>query len=102
MPGWVGEQESRPVTGTPGTGVLRIPAHEMYAQPQATQKLLEDASIDVAAWISNKIAQRFSRVEATAFVAGTGVKQPRGFLTYPNGTSNNGQIEQIHSGKAAR
>jgi len=99
--GWVGEQETRTTTNTPGVGVLRIPAHEMYAMPSATQKLLEDASIDVSAWISGKIADRFARIEATAFVAGTGVKQPRGFLTYPAGTSNNGQIEQIHSGNAA-
>lgn len=98
--GWVGETDPRPVTGTPQVGTIRIPVFEMYAQPQATQKLLEDAAIDVTAWLSNKIAQRFARVEATAFVAGTGIGQPRGFLTYPNGTTLPGTIQQIHSGNA--
>ena len=98
--GWVGEQEARPETATPQTGVLRIPAHEMYAQPKATQKLLEDASINVETWLSNKISDKFGRLEATAFMVGTGVKMPRGLLTYPAGTANPGQIEQIHSGDA--
>jgi HK97 family phage major capsid protein len=98
--GWVGETDPRPVTGTPQVGTIRIPVFEMYAQPQATQKLLEDAAIDVTAWLSNKIAQRFARVEASAFVNGTGIGQPRGFLTYPNGTTLPGTIQQVHSGSA--
>lgn len=98
--GWVGETSPRPVTNTPQVGTLRIPVFEMYAQPQATQKLLEDSAVDVEKWLSNKISQRFARVEATAFVAGTGIGQPRGFLTYPNGTTLPGTIQQIVSGSA--
>jgi HK97 family phage major capsid protein len=98
--GWVGETDPRPVTGTPQVGTLRIPVFEMYAQPQATQKLLEDAAIDVTAWLSNKISERFGRVEATAFCSGSGIGQPRGFLTYPNGNTLPGTIQQIHSGNA--
>jgi HK97 family phage major capsid protein len=97
--GWVGEQETRSETTTPQVGVQRIPVHEMYAQPKATQKLLEDASVDIEAWLANKIGQRFGRLEATAFVSGNGVKKPRGFLTYPSGTAR-GQIEQVISGHA--
>lgn len=97
--GWVGEQETRPETGTPQVGVQRIPVHEMYASPKATQKLLEDASVNVEAWLANKIGQKFGRLEATGFVAGNGVKKPRGFTTYPSGTAR-GQIEQIVSGNA--
>jgi HK97 family phage major capsid protein len=50
--------------------------------------------------VSNKISDKFGRLEATAFMVGTGVKMPRGLLTYPAGTTNPGQIEQIHSGDA--
>jgi HK97 family phage major capsid protein len=98
--GWVGEQAPRTTTATSQIGTIRIPTFEMYAQPAATQKLLEDASVDVERWLSNKIAQRFSRVEATAFCSGTGVGQPRGFLTYANGSTLPGTIEQVHSGHA--
>jgi HK97 family phage major capsid protein len=94
--GWVGEQETRSETTTPQVGVQRIPVHELYAQPKATQKLLEDASVDIEAWLGSKIGQRFGRLEATAFVGGNGIKRPRGFLTYPNGTTR-GTIEQIPS-----
>ena len=99
--GWVGEQEARPVTATPTTGVMRIVCNEMYAMPSATQKLLEDAAIDVEAWLAKKISDKFGRVEATAFILGSGVKQPRGILTYPaSGTYNStpGSIFQVHGG----
>lgn len=97
--GWVGEQETRATTDTPQVGVQRIPVHEMYAKPKATQKLLEDAAVDIEAWLAGKIGQRFGRLEATAFVAGDGVKKPRGFLTYAAGTTR-GTIEQVVSGSA--
>jgi len=95
--GWVAEQEDRPETTTADIGKRVIHAHELYAEPRSTQKLLDDAGFNVEAWLARKIADRFGRAEATAFVAGTGVGQPRGFITYPNGTST-GQIEQINSG----
>lgn len=95
--GWVAEQETRAETTTPDIGKRVIHAHEMYAEPRVTQKLLDDAGFDVEGWLSQKVAERFGRAEATANVAGTGVGQPRGFTTYPSGTSS-GQIEQINSG----
>lgn len=97
--GWVGEQASRPDTNTPQIGKSNITAHEMYAQPKATQKLLDDAGINVEAWLADKIAEKFGLLEATAFVSGTGVAQPRGFLTYANGTAW-GQVEQVTSGSS--
>ncbi len=98
--GWVAEQEDRPETTTADIGKRVIHAHEMYAEPRSTQKLLDDAGFNVEAWLARKIADRFGRAEATAFVAGTGVGQPRGFITYPAGTAT-GQIEQINSGAAS-
>lgn len=99
--GWVGEEESRPETGTPRIGVQKITVYEMYAKPKATQKMLEDSAIDVEGWIANKIADRFARAEATAFVLGTGVNQPRGILTYDAGTTR-GKIAQYISGHATK
>lgn len=98
--GWVGEAEDRPETATPKGGVQRIPVHELYAFPKVTQKLLEDASIDIEGWLSGKIGEKFGRTEATAFVSGDGVMKPRGFLTYAAGTGR-GKIEQVASGAAA-
>ena len=96
--GWVGETDSRPETGTPKLQKWSIPTHELYAEPRATQKLLDDASIDMESWLSGKVADKFARVEAAAFVNGSGVDKPRGFLTYPDGTANPGQIQRIGTG----
>lgn len=85
--GWVGETAARPATGTPQVGKWEIPVHELYAMPEATMKLLEDASIDVGAWLAGKVADKMARMENSAFVNGDGVGKPRGFLTYSVATT---------------
>jgi HK97 family phage major capsid protein len=80
--GWVGETDARAETATPQTGMGRISVHEQFANPRATQKLLDDASFPVETWLANKIGDKLGRDENTAFVSGNGVAQPRGFLDY--------------------
>ncbi len=96
--GWVGETASRSETNTPEIGKWRIPVHELYAAPRATQKLLDDASINMEAWLASKVAEKFARDEAAAFVNGNGVGKPRGFLTYADGTTLPGTIERFDTG----
>ena len=96
--GWVTETGTRAETNTPQLRAWRIPVHEQYARPRATQKILDDASIDIESWLADKVADKLTRTENTAFVNGTGVGQPRGIMTYPAGTSNPGQIEQVATG----
>ncbi len=99
--GWVGETESRPETAAPKIGEYRIPVHEQYAEPRATQKLLDDSLFNVEEWLAAKIAERLARMENESFVTGNGVKKPRGFLTYAAGTpsaSGFSVIEQVLSG----
>ncbi|HRI77514.1 MAG TPA: phage major capsid protein [Alphaproteobacteria bacterium] len=99
--GWVGESEARPETSAPKIGEYRIPVHEQYAEPRATQKLLDDSLFNVEEWLAAKIAERLARMENESFVTGNGVKKPRGFLTYAAGTPAAGGfsvIEQVLSG----
>ncbi len=96
--GWVGETDTRSETNTPQIGKWRIPVHEIYAKPKATQKLLDDASINMEAWLAGKVSDKFARTESAAFVNGTGVNQPRGFLTYADGTTLPGTIERTKTG----
>lgn len=100
--GWVAESEARPETGTPQVERWAIPVHEQYAMPKVTQKLLDDADVDISAWLMDKVADKFTRTENTAFVTGDGVGKPRGFLTYPNVTTAGaleiGRIERFTTG----
>jgi len=93
--GWVGELEARPVSTTPAVGKWRIPVHEMYAMPDATQQLLDDSIVPLETWLDGKIADRFARAENNAFVSGDGVDKPRGFLTLANSTDLTAGVEQI-------
>ncbi|RWN51397.1 MAG: phage major capsid protein [Mesorhizobium sp.] len=97
--GWVGETTAPAETTTSQVGVSKIFAHEMYAEPRVTQNMIEDAGLDIEAWVANKVGEKLGRIESTAFFTGTGVNQPRGLLTYANGTTN-GTIEQVVSGGA--
>jgi len=100
--GWVGETAARPETATPQLDVWRIPVHEQYAEPRATQKLLDDAFVDMESWLANKVSDIFTRTENTAFITGAGSNTPRGIATYPDravaATFELGAIEQFDSG----
>ncbi len=78
---WVAERGARAQTGTPKIGVWRIPTHELFAEPAATQKLLDDAAWNAEQWLSEKVADKFARTENAAFVSGTGAGQPTGFVS---------------------
>lgn len=79
---WVAETGARSETNTPTLAKWRIPVHEQYAMPAATQTLLDDANINVEQWLADKVADKFARVSNTAFVTGSGVGRPRGFADY--------------------
>lgn len=99
---WTGETQPPSNRKTPEIGKWRIPTHEMETIPKATQKLLEDSSVNIEQWLLGKVARKFARAESTAFVGGDGVNSPRGFLTYPDastpGEYERGAIERVGSG----
>lgn len=85
--GWVAETDTRSETDTSKIGSVEIAVNEQYAEPKATQKMLDDAMFNVEAWINGKISDKFARAENNAFINGTGVKQPKGILTYADWTT---------------
>ena len=101
--GWVSELGARSDSGTPQVRRWEIQAHEMYAMPKVSQKLIDDAATNVEGWLADKVADKLGRVEGTAFWAGTGVGQPRGLAAYTtaataDGSRAWGQFEHIVSG----
>lgn len=81
--GWVGEESSRPETGSPQLKQLDFPTKELYSNPAATQSMLDDASFDVAGWLAEEVAIEFAEQEGEGFILGVGVNDPRGILSYP-------------------
>ena len=80
--GWVGEVEARAITDTPEIGKLTIPIHEMYAKPQATQRMVDDAGFDIEGWLGMKVKDYMTRLENTSYILGTGAAQPKGIMSY--------------------
>jgi len=98
--GWEGETETGAETGTPDLGMKKIQVFTMFAKPHATRNLIEDSGINIETWLANKVAEKFARTEAAAFLTGDGIGKPRGMLTYTNGTTHK-TIEQISMGNAS-
>jgi HK97 family phage major capsid protein len=81
--GWVGEAVARPQTNSPTLAELSFPTMELYAQPAATQALLDDSVVNLDEWISREVETVFAEQETEAFINGDGVNKPKGFMTYP-------------------
>lgn len=82
--GWASETGSIAETDTPKIDRISIALHELSAMPKASQRLLDDSAFDIEGWLAGRIADKFARSEAAAFVSGDGVDKPRGFLSYPS------------------
>jgi HK97 family phage major capsid protein len=103
--GWVGEIISRPETATPTFIEVAPPSGELYANPAASQAMLDDSAFDVEAWLASEIATEFARAEGSAFVGGNGINRPKGFLAAPTAIQVDslrpfGTLQYIATGQA--
>lgn len=103
--GWASETGVRTETNSPKLAEIVPPLGELYANPSATQQMLDDAAFDVGSWLASEIANEFARAEGAAFINGTGTNQPRGLLTGPTTAQNDaarpfGTLQFIASGNA--
>jgi len=79
--GWVEESETRKETETPKLLQRKIHIHELYAQPKATQRLIDDSVIQIESWLIESLVDSFVRAENEAFINGDGQKKPQGILS---------------------
>jgi HK97 family phage major capsid protein len=86
--GWVGETDARPNTNTAQFAQQVYSWGELYANPSATQGMLDDSAIDLETWLAGEVETEFSYQENKAFVSGDGTNKPRGLLTYAAGGTN--------------
>ncbi|WP_414440462.1 phage major capsid protein [Burkholderia sp. 22PA0106] len=104
--GWVGETDERPTTANSKLAQISSFFGEIYANPNATQRSLDDIFFDVEAWISSEVVQEFTDQENAAFTAGDGNKKPKGFLAYASNNKRDddrdfGTLQFVGSGAAA-
>jgi HK97 family phage major capsid protein len=103
--GWASETGARAETGTPTFHEIVPPSGELFANPAASQAMLDDAQFDVESWLASEIAMEFAKAEGAAFVNGTGTNQPKGFLTgtvtdEADGVRAFGSLQYVASGAA--
>lgn len=78
--GYAGEKTQGSDTTTPQLGKWKIPVFIIDTEPKVTQQLLDDAMVDVEAWLAGKVADKFARFENSEFVVGA--TNIRGFTSY--------------------
>ena len=103
--GWVSEGATRPETVTSKFNEIVPPMGELYANPSASQAMLDDAVFDLEAWLADEIATEFARAEGAAFINGSGTNQPKGFLQQPtaltaDATRAFGTLQHVVTGNA--
>ncbi len=102
--GWTAEKATRAETNTPTLAEIVINAKEIYSMPAATQTLLDDASVDIGAWLADEVAVEFTEEEGDAFINGNGVEKPHGILNYTtiaNASYAWGKVGYIAGGHAS-
>ncbi len=75
-----GDRRRATETATPTFNEVAPPSGDLYANPAASQAMLDDAAFDVEEWLAQEIAREFAAAEGSAFVNGNGTNKPRGFL----------------------
>ncbi len=99
--GWATETGGLTETATAQIDRISIPLNELSALPKASQRLLDDSAFDIEGWLAGRIADKFARSEAQAFINGDGIDKPRGILDYPvvdNGGWTWGNLGYVVSG----
>ena len=104
--GWASETGARAETATPVFNEIVPPGGELYANPAASQAMLDDAQFDVESWLASEIAREFAAAEGSAFISGNGVNKPKGIVTYAttnevDGVRAFGTLQHVPSGGAA-
>lgn len=100
--GWVGESAARPETTAAKFAEVKFNTGEIYANPAATQRLLDDSELNLENWLAGEVETEFAYQEGIAFVSGNGTDKPKGILTYTTAPSHPwGAIPEVKSGAAA-
>ncbi len=105
--GWVAEGGARTATAEPVLD-LRTPTFGTeFCLVSATEEILMDGAIDIAAWLADATVTALAAAEGLAFVSGNGTARPTGFLAGPapvataDATRASGTLQYIPTANAS-
>lgn len=104
--GWVGETAPRPETGSSKLTEIKPIMGEIYANPAATQRALDDMFFSPETWLAQEVAYAFAEQEGIAFLLGDGINKPKGLLTAPTAATSDkkgrafGTVQVVNTGVA--
>ena len=101
---WISETGTVSDSNSSVLSKITIKAHELVAQPKVSQKLLDDASINIEEWLAYRLAEQFAQKEEEAFLKGTGDtnNQPTGITNYTSGIDITTSISKTNGGIDAK
>lgn len=79
--GWVGEASATPVTSSPDLREEGLTTGRLYAKPDFTITVTEDAFFNFEQWFVTEVGETFVEKETEAFTGGDGVNKPLGILS---------------------
>lgn len=102
--GYTSEIGTRTEGDTPEVAEGQIFVHELYAEPHATTKVLEDSEVDIEGWLTAKAGDKFARFESAEFCTAS-ANRIRGILgrsivTTADATRARGALQYIPTGNA--
>ena len=78
---WGGELVTKTETTGIAFGIEKITPQETYSLYKITKKMIEDSLFNIETEVQMDASEQQGKLEGTAFVSGTGVDQPEGFLS---------------------
>lgn len=78
-------------------GENRIPVNRLTAVVPVTVEMLSDAAFNVESEVNMDMAEAFAQAEGAAFVNGSGVERPKGFLYDANITTRNSGLANSYT-----
>lgn len=90
--GYADERNTSSDEKTPKVGKWKIPVFWVDTEPKATQQLLDDASVNIEAWLAGKVSDKFARFENREYVAGAAGKI-RGLTSYETAADDGTGVE---------
>lgn len=81
---WVAESGTRSADTALAYGVEEIPTHTYVARIDLSRQMLTDSAFDMEAVVRQELALDLAQAEGAAFVSGSGIARPQGFINDAN------------------